>query len=349
MLAPVIHILGLTSFRRTRLLPISGQVTARLGQKVVASDVIAEASVPARHILLDVRRTLGYARADEAERVIVRKEGERVAQGDVIAETGGMFSRIVRAPQAGQVVMISAGRVLLEVESRPMQLQAGAPGTVVEVIQERGVIIETNGALVQGVWGNSRVGEGMLANLLKTPADELTPAMLDVSLRGAVVLGGICLQAETLRAGADLPLRGLILASMSADLVPVASGVEYPVLVLDGFGRVPMNEAAYRLLTTNEKRDAAVNAAFNPVTGERPEVILALPGNAPLLQDAAYFKAGQTVRINGAPYQSRIGVIVQIRPGMTVLPNGLRAPAADIRLDPDAQVTVPLANLEVVQ
>lgn len=348
MLAPVNHILGLTNIRRTRLLPVSGSVLVRVGQKVNASDVIAEAQVATRHLMLDIRRAMGGASTAEAERTIIRREGEKLVQGDVIAESGGLFARVVRAPANGTVAMVSSGRVLIEVETRPLQLLAALPGLVTELHPERGATIETDGALIQGAWGNGRVGEGLLVPLLHSPDEELTSEQLEVSLRGAVVVAGHCRTAKALRAAADLPLRGLVLASMTADLLAVAAGMDMPIIILEGLGRIPMDEASYQLITTSERRDASLNAGFNPPMGERPELVLPLPAAGQSAPSTAYFAPNQTVRIQGEPYRGKIGVIVQIRPGLTVLPNGLRAPAADVRLEAATQVTVPLANLEVI-
>jgi hypothetical protein len=348
MLAPVNHILGLTNIRRIRTLPVSGSVLVRVGQRVNASDVIAEAQIATRHVLVDVRRVTGGTVA-QAEAALVRAVGDKLQKGDVIAETGGLFSRLVRAPSNCTIVMISAGRVLLAVESTPLQLLATIPGVITDLHPERGATIETNGALIQGAWGNGRVGEGLMIPLLKSPDEELTTEMLEVSLRGAVVVGGHCRSAEVLRAGAELPLRGLVLTSMSADLLALAAGLEYPIMVLEGFGRVPLNDTAYQLISTSEKRDASLNAAFNPPMGERPELILPLPAQGQPAPESTYFAPNQSVRIQGEPYRGKIGEIVQIRPGTTVLPNGLRAPAADVRLDRDSVVIVPLANLEVIE
>jgi hypothetical protein len=349
MLAPVNHILGLTNIRRIRTLPVNGNVLVRVGQRVNASDVIAEAQIATRHVLVDVRRAMGGATAAQVDKTIVRAEGDKLQQGDVIAETGGIFSRIVRAPSNCTIAMISGGRVLLAVETQPLQLLATIPGVVTDLHPERGATIETNGALIQGAWGNGRVAEGLMIPLLKTPDEELTTEMLEVSLRGAVVVGGFCRSADVLRAGAQLPLRGLVLASMTADLLALAAGLEYPIVVLEGFGRVPLNDATFQLITTSEKRDASLNAVFNPPMGEKPELILPLPAVGQPSAATTYFAPDQTVRIQGEPYRGKIGVIVQIRPGMTVLPNGLRAPAADVRLDRDSAVIVPLANLEVIE
>ena len=42
MLAPVHHIIGLTTIVRERVLPISGNVLVRVQQKVSATEIIAE-------------------------------------------------------------------------------------------------------------------------------------------------------------------------------------------------------------------------------------------------------------------------------------------------------------------
>lgn len=349
MLASVTHILPLTSIHRVRTLPVAGQVLVRPGQKVAATDVIAQASIPAEHMVLDIRRGLGVSKAGEAERAIVRQQGDRLEKGDVIAETGGLFSRIVRAPAAGEIVSIGSGQVLLRVSSRTVEVKAGFAGTVAEIIPDLGAAIETSGALVQGVWGNEAVDNGLLLVVAREPDEELTRPSIDVSMRGAIVLAGHCASQDALRAGAELPLRGLILASITADLVPFAAAQKYPIFVLEGFGKIPMNDTAFRLLSSSEKREVSINTYFNPALGQRPEVIIPLPSIGSPPRETDYFAPSQTVRIQGAPYAGKIGMITQVKAGLTELPNGLRAPAAEVQLDSDTRVLVPLANLEVIE
>ncbi len=349
MLAPITHILPLTNIRRTRTLSTPGQVLVRAGQKVSAADVIAQASVPSAHMILDIRRGLGIARASEAERCIVRQQGDRLEKGDIIAESNGFLSRFVRAPVAGEVVAVFGGQVLLRTGATTVEVQAGMAGTVLEIVPEFGAVIETNGGLIQGVWGNGRADNGPLMVVAKSPSDELTGQAVDVSMRGAIVLAGHCADADALRAGADFALRGLILSSMPARLLPVASSMKYPILLVEGFGRFPYNRVAFDLLATSEKRDVSVDAAFDPQGGRRPELVVHLPaaGQAPL--EADYFAPDQTVRIQGAPYAGKIGKIVQLKQAYFSLPNGLNVQAADVQLDDNTRVTVPLANLEVIQ
>jgi hypothetical protein len=350
MQAPVHHIVGLTSIVRERLLPISGTVLVRLGQKVSPSDVIAEANWAREHVFLDVARTLGV-NSDTADRLIKCKIGDRLAASAEIAVGKGLFSHSVVAPREGRVVLVGGGQVLMEVGESKIELRAGISGTVIEVIPNRGAVIQTAGSLVQGVWGNGRIDSGLLVNLIEKPDDVLTAGRLDVSMRGFVILAGMVKDAEPLKAAADLPVRGLILSSLYPSLIPLAREMRYPIIVTDGFGPLSMNSAAYKLLSTNVKRDATVNAeAYDRYSGARPEVIISLPISAdlPAPREVEKFAPGLQVRMRRPPALGMIGSIVAVKPGLTTLLSGLRAPAAEVKLENGETVVAPLVNLEVV-
>ena len=127
--------------------------------------------------------------------------------------------------------------------------------------------------------------------------------------------------------------------------------MRYPIIVMDGFGAMPMNSAAYKLLSTNVEREVALNAeVYNRYTGARPEVIIPLPVTqepaAP--RDTQEFAAGLSVRMLRPPSLGSIGTISSLRPGQSLLASGLRAPAAEVKLESGETVLVPLVNLEVV-
>jgi hypothetical protein len=350
MLAPVTHILPLTTIERERVLPVSGNVIAKLNQNVSSTDVIAEATWSREHLLIDVARALGIS-ANEADRLIRVKVNEKVSVGAELAIGKGAISRSIRAPRDGRVVAVGGGQVLMETGEATIQLRAGIPGTIVHIIPNRGALIRTVGSLIQGTWGNGRIETGLLFNLTEGPADVLTAARLDVSLRGAIILAGLIRDAETLRQAAELPVRGLILSSISPGLLPAAQQMRFPILAIDGFGQVPMNSAAYKLLTTNAKRDVTINAeGFNRYTGARPEVIIPLPVSQepPQPTDVNTLEAGQTVRLRRAPHAGEIGTLTKLLPGLSSLPSGLRAPAGDVKLENGEQILVPLVNLEIV-
>ena len=350
MLAPVLHVLPLTTIVRERLLPVAGKVNAHMNQRVNPTDVIAEASFAREHVLLDVARTFGVS-ANAADKMIKVNEGDRLAVGALVAENGGMISRSIRAPRPGRVMVVGGGQVLMEVGDARIELKAGLPGTVIQILPERGVVIRTAGALVQGVWGNGRIDNGLMRVLLEKPDDVLMADRLDVSMRGSVILGGHIRDMDTLRAAAELPVRGMIVSSMLSPLIQTAYQMRYPILVLDGFGAIPMNSAAFKLLTTNKEREVTVNAEhFDRYSSNRPEVIIPLPVTSEPDEPNHYatFSVGLTVRMRRPPHAGMIGTIASLPAGLSLLQSGLRASAADVKLENGETITVPLVNLEVV-
>ena len=350
MLAPVLHILPLATIVRERKLPVAGKVNVNPNQKVNPTDVIAEARFAREHVLLDVARTFGVSVRD-ADKMIKVKEGDRIAEDGLVAESTGMLKRAIRAPRSGRVMIAGGGQVLMEVGDAQIQLRAGMPGVVTQVIPERGVVIRTVGALIQGTWGNGRIDNGLMMKKIEKADDVLTSDLLDVSLRGSVILGGHVRDLETLKFAAEMPVRGLIVSSMNPALIQPAMQMRYPILVVDGFGTMPMNSAAFKLLTTNDKREVTVNAEhFDRYSSNRPEAIIPLPVQEEPDEPNDYeiFAVGQQVRMRRSPHVGMIGSITKLPNGLSKLPNGLRAPAAEVKFENGSDMLVPLVNLEVI-
>jgi hypothetical protein len=351
MQAPVTHLLPLTTIRRERLLPGAGKVVVRAGQKVTAGDIVAQANLDPEHVLLDIARGLGVS-PEQADQLVQRKVGDQISKGDVIAGPVGILNRVVRSEGEATIVAIGDGQVLMEMKGSQLDLQAGTPGTVIDLIPDRGVVIETVGALVQGVWGNGKVDKSLLAIAAHTPADILATNQIDVSFRGAVVLGGILTTSEALQTVIDMPLRGLILASMSARLIDQARQAPFPIILTEGFGKIPMNPTAYKLLSTNEQRETTVNAQpWNHYNGSRPEIIIPLPSTGGSTQppETDIFAPGQSVRIHRAPHAGKTGILTSLRAGQTAFPSGVRTAAGMVRLESGDQVLVPLTNIDVIE
>ena len=109
---------------------------------------------------------------------------------------------------------------------------------------------------------------------------------------------------------------------------------------------------AFNLLVTSDRREIAVNAEeSDPYSGQRPEVFISLPVNQMVHEpkDATIFSPGQRVRVTRAPYQSQIGTLMSLKPGLEVLPNGIKAKSAEVELESSIRVKLPLVNLEVLE
>ena len=350
-IAPVTHILPLTGLRRARLLPVNGRVLVRASQEVTPTDIIAEGDLNPRHLLVPIGHLIKTARRGQARKMIERKVNERVQEGDVLVSTRGLFKQVVRAPAGGVILQITANHILIEAPGQPFQLLAGMSGQVAEIIPDRGAILEANGTLIQGAWGNGLVGAGMLLIKIQSPEDELTSSMLNMNMRGEVTFGGYVREEKVLKYAAEVSMGGLILGSMHADLVPLAKRLKLPVILLEGFGHIPVNQSAFKLLTTNEKRDVALNAIdWKLLSGDRPEVIISLPAKGEIGPETDVFRPGLTVRVIAPPYAGRIGKLIGVLNEQVRLPSGVRASAAIVSFENgEGEVTIPLANMDVIE
>ena len=59
----------------------------------------------------------------------------------MIATGRGMLPKTVKVPREGKVVVTGGGQVLIEVGELHTELRAGIPGTVMQIIPDRGVVI----------------------------------------------------------------------------------------------------------------------------------------------------------------------------------------------------------------
>lgn len=350
MLTPITHILPQTVVQRMRQLPVEGSIHVRQGETVRAIDVIASTRLKPKHFMLDIAAGLGVSN-EAAARFIERYEGDDVNRGDVIARKAGLFNRIVRTPVDGKIVLITDGYVMIEEEQEPFKLLAGLPGEVIDLIHGVGAVIEATGALVQGTWGNGRIDSGVLSVIARDAAAELEPGMIDVGMRGSVLMSGRCTNPDVFRRAAEQRLRGLVLGGMPSEFIPVVRKLDLPVILTDGFGAQEMNPAAFRLLSTSDKRDVALNAEpYNPETGGRPEVVIPQPPapGADTAPPAGRLEEGSRVRITREPHRGAWGKVTAILPGRLHFENGLRLPAASVQIDGGESIPVPLANLEIV-
>jgi hypothetical protein len=348
---PITHILPLTTVRRERSLPSPGTVTARVNEKVQAGDVLAQAEPPARHYLLDLARGLGLPEK-EALRHVRRQPGERVDSGDVLAGPVGLARRTLRAPAAGQIINVQDGRILFQAHGDMVSLRAEYSGIVVATDGVQSITLEATAALVQAAWGNGRQDHGVMRVTGNGPSERLKTDDLDINLRGAILVAGVCVHTAPLHQATELSCRGLILGGLASDLIPVVRRLPYPVLVIEGFGDVPMNAAAYSLLTTNAGREASLDGRVGGLySNQRPEVIIPLPATRQVAVPDEIIppNPGVRVRVVHPPYQGAVGVVREVLQKAVGYPSGILARSARVDLEGIGTINVPLANLEILQ
>ena len=347
-----VHVTPLATIRRERLLPQPGYVLVADGERVEAATVVAKTEIYSRHYFFDLTQRLNVP-LDQAEKHVRVQPNNAIEKREIIAQRAGLFGpKTVRAPAKGTVVEVKNGKVLFAVTGPELEVKAGFPGVVVSLNPDWGVMIETPGALVQGVWGTGKQEYGLLKMLVNDPTQPLSPELLDPSCAGAIVMAGLA-DDKALRLAESVKIRGLIVGGLSSALLRLARSLSFPTLVVEGFGKQMMSAQAWTLLADHNGREVFLDT--RPVDrweGRRPEVIIPLPhpgGTVALPADGQALSEGKRVRVTRAPYSGALGTLTHLPERMAVLPSGVQAPVAQVELDGQGSVTVALANLEIYE
>lgn len=283
--------------RVRRRLPISGEVLVQVGQEVSSQQVVARTWLPGEVTLVNVAHRLGVEPADVPSLMQVQV-GQQVQAGQLLAQTKGLwglFRNQLLAPTSGTIENISpvTGQIILRGPPQPIELLAYLAGRVTEVLPGEGVWIEAEVALVQGIFGVGGEAYGPIRLACQRPDQPLEPDCLHESMRGAVVIGGGRVSAQTLQQARQLGVSAIVTGGiddqdlrqfLGYDLGVAITGSEslgLTLILTEGFGSIAMQERCWRLLASHEGRLAAVNGATQIRAGViRPEVVIPLQQTA---------------------------------------------------------------------
>lgn len=339
----------LVNVRRERMLPVPGDVLVRLNERVEPTQVVARANLPGDFRVLSVARELGVS-PSKITRYLQVKVGDGIRRGQVIAKRR---NRLVKSPIAGVLASSGSGRVLVETPPTPFELRAYISGAVTNVLQKRGVVIETTGAVVQGVWGTGGESFGVLKRLVKSPDRSIRARDIDPSCHGTIVIGGSEINEAVLERAQEIQIRGIVTGGLSPELIPLVKRSPIPIVATEGIGAIPMSEPVFRLLTTNDGREASISGQIRPRWGVvRPEIVITLPAESlpsSQAQPGTPLTAGARVRIVRAPYLGQVGTVVTIVDHPRHIETDARVRGAIIDLEQQDPVFIPLVNLEVLR
>ncbi len=347
------HILALAAIRRERFLPerAIGEVEARGGEKVDLRDVVARGAIPARYLMIDAAGFFGLKDTDDLKPMMKVWEGARVEARQVLAGKPNGRGKKLLSPVAGVVAHVGDGRIILEETPEIIEVEAGLTGQVVDIEEGRGVVIETSGAVLQGVWGNNRL---QIGTLRAEPSDGLESVgdEMNMQFRGTVVLSRRPLRAAGLRVAQAQSLSGVIAPSMDVSLIDRARELRSAVLLTEGFGAIRMSSFVFGFLEGLIGKQTTVDALdADRIGARRPEIIVNLPvrsGQRPPEPDLNLtLKPGINVRITRGDHAGMVGAVAHLPKTPYLLENGLRVPCAQVQLSAGESAFVPLANLEV--
>ena len=357
--------------RTRRTLPIAGEVTVDVGDRVAAQDVVARTFLPGDVIPLNLTNALGVS-AGEVPQCLQFQQGEDVAEGELLARSQGIFGLFPKefhSPAAGTVETISkiTGQVLLRGEKRPVEVKAYLAGEVVSVIPEQGVEIEADAAMVQGIFGIGGEAFGTICMAAADPTTELTPDLIREEMRRQIVVGGARMTGEGVRRAIEVGAAAVISGGMDDqdlkdilgyDLGVAITGQERigtTLIITEGFGEIAMARRTFDLFRAFDGREAAVNGATQIRAGVmRPEVLIPLESQEVMADEDAstehgLLEEGAPVRIIRDPWFGTLGAVADLPHDLTELESGSKARVLTVSTEDGRTLTVPRANVEMIE
>ncbi len=369
---PGLRVSGWTTIRKERRLPLSGEVLVGKGDQVRAEQVVARTELPGNVQPIKAASILGQHQQDLME-YMLKTEGDEVKKGEIIATAKsffGLFKTHCTSPCDGTIESISTvtGQVIIREPPIPVEVEAYVQGHVIDVIENEGVVVETEGAFIQGIFGIGGETHGVIHMATESPDDELEEKHLQGDLQGKVLVGGSKVSEAVLKKAIEQGVRGIVVGGMDAaelrsflgyDLGVAITGSEQfgiTLVVTEGFGRMMMAERTFNLLARFEGKTCSVNGATQIRAGVmRPEIVV------PLLEDAADaerekafsmsagLQVGSPVRVIRAPHFGSLGEVTELPPELQVVDSGAKVRILKVRFLDGNEAVVPRANVEMIE
>jgi hypothetical protein len=361
----------MTQIRRTRRLPLKGEVLAAVGDRVEPETVVAQAAIPGLMQSVKVANQLGIDPKDIFGPLTV-KEGDHVQVGQVIAVTKALFGMLkteVKSSVEGTVETIStvSGNVGIRQKSLPVQVTAYVAGRVAEVMPAEGVVVETRCALIQGIFGIGGERVGAIHMVSRAPGDPLTESDITPDLSGKIIVGGSNVSGGALRRASERGVRGIVVGGIiDKDLIDYLGydigvaitgheNIPLTVIITEGFGTIAMAQRTFDLLKTLEGRSASINGATQIRAGViRPEVVV--PLDKPLTDGAPVdstesgaLAIGAPIRMIREPYFGALATVTALPTQLTTIGSGASVRVLEAKLTAGDIVTVPRANVELIE
>lgn len=365
---PGLKVLTHSEIEKQRILPIKGKVLIESGAKVEPDDVIAQTNLPGDVEMLNVANRLDIEPADILD-LMQKSEGETVEKGETIAESKGIFGLFkssLESPVNGTVESISSvtGQVVIRQAPTPIEVDAYIRGVVGEILSEEGAIVNSYGALIQGIFGIGGEKRGEIVLAVNSSEQRLEADMIQSDFAGKVVVGGSFCTKEAFQKANEIGVSAIVVGGFDyADLKEIlgytlgvaitgAEELNTTLILTEGFGEIPMAGRAFRILKDMAGKQASVNGATQIRAGViRPEIIIPHEDKQTEISDKADHSvhAGSLVRVIRAPYFGEIGEIVDLPEKLSAVESETLVRTAKIKLKSEEVVMVPRANLELLE
>ena len=366
---PTVMISSATMVRKSRTLPLPGEVHVKVGEKVDPDTVVAGTNIPGDYRFINVPYEMKIESSEILE-CMVKKIGDKVEKGEIIASYKRFFGLLkteCRSPTTGTLFSLSklTGRLAIQEPPIPVEINAHIPGKVIEILPGRGVIIECPAAFIQGIFGIGGEQRGEILMLAKSPDEVLTEEKIYPECAGKVVVGGSLVTKggleKALKVGAAGVVVGGIVGKELTDFLGYEIGVAITgqedinttLVVTEGFGKTNMFKRRFDLLKLFEGQLACINGATQIRAGViRPEVIIPQEGLSKTREAASSgdrLDLEVRVRITREPYFGYSGDVMELPIAKQEIDTMSVVKVLKVKLDDGRDVIVPTTNVEILR
>jgi hypothetical protein len=367
---PGLRVSERTHIVKTRRLPLKGQVVAKKGDKVKAETVVARTELPGNVQPVKAASILGVHQQDLLE-FMLKKEGGRVEKDEIFATSKsffGLFKAHVKSPCSGVIESISTvtGQVIIREPPIPVEVDAYIDGLVTSVIEGEGVVVEAEGAFIQGIFGVGGETTGTLHMLTKDPGVEVTSDLLLPEHKGKVLVGGSRLDMAAIARAREIGVRAIVVGGIDDQILRELLGYDLGVaitghenlgltiVVTEGFGKMGMAGRTFDLLGRFESKKVSVNGATQIRAGVmRPEIVIPMEQTATatvgLNKDNLGMTIGSPIRVIRMPHFGALGEVVELPPELRMLETEAMVRVLKVRFADGTEDVLPRANVEMIE
>jgi hypothetical protein len=353
---------------KLRRLPIPGEVLNKVGDKVNYDAKVARTEISGEPEIVKVAMSLGVE-AEDISRYMLKKVGDKVKQGENIAfytALFGLMKKNVPSPRDGTVESVSevTGQVIIRGAPIPIEIDAYLPGTIVNVIPREGVVVQTHGAFIQGIFGIGGEVHGEIKMVTDMNDIIVTPEMIGADCKGKVLIGGSLVTLEAMKKAAEVGVSAVVVGGVRHQDLTTFTGQEigvaitgqeevgFTLIITEGFGKMNMSATTFKLLKSFEGYLACVNGATQIRAGVlRPELII--PHEEKLEEKGDTFALGMIpgtpVRIIRQPYFGAIGVVDTLPVELKAMESESMVRVLTVKLHDGSIASVPRANVEIIE
>ena len=367
---PGLKVLHETKIDKERRLPLKGKVVVEKGASVSPDDIVATTDLPGNVQMVNVANILNID-AQDINEVMQVNEGEQVTKGQLIAETKGLFGLFksnVESPVDGTLEVISetTGQIVLREPPIPVEIDAYMSGSIQNVLPEEGVVIESDGVFIQGIFGIGGESRGDIVIVTDDREGEITEDMITSDLEGKIIVGGSFISLNAYKKAIQMQVAGVVVGGFNyfdlEDILGYTLGVAITgseelatsLIITEGYGKIRMGQRTFDLLKEHSGKFASINGATQIRAGViRPEIVISLAkeelkGDSKDVDASEGIQEGSVVRVIRAPHFGRMGKVVELPSELRKMESETMVRVAIIEIDGE-NVEIPRSNLEMVE